>query len=124
MLKKIVLTLAIVAFAANAFAAATLSSTTDAFKNLGINFTPSKSVVLGYEAGVGGAAAGSTNSTYSIASKNTAGDRIYGTTSASTAIVQSVASAGAALGNTAHPTLPTTPSDSTITGGNGYWSTL
>jgi hypothetical protein len=124
MLKKIAVIIAIVAFATNSFAAAILSSTTDAFKNLGIAFTPSKSVVLGYEGGIGGAVAGSTKSTYSIASKNTAGDRVYGTTSASTAIVQSVGAAGQSLTDTDHPTLPTTPSDSTIAGGHGYWSLL
>lgn len=123
-MKKIILILAIVSFAANAFAAATLSSTADAFKNKGISFVPSKSVVLGYEAGVGGAAAGSTNSTYSIASKNTAGDRVFATTNASTAVVQSVAIAGSSLSDSDHPTLPASPSDSTITGGHGYWSVL
>ena len=84
MLKKIVLTLAMVAFAANAFAASSFALSTTTSWPAAISFVPSKSVVLGYESGTGGGAG--TPSVYSIGSKNTAGDKIFGTTSASTAI--------------------------------------
>ena len=49
MIKKIVLTLAMVAFAANAFAASTFASI-GATPAPGLNFVASKSVDLGYQA--------------------------------------------------------------------------
>lgn len=121
-MRKIVLTLAIVAFASSAFAAATTFDTTPM---AGITFVPSKNVKLGYNAGAGtGAATGSSNIVFSIGSKNTAGDRIYGATSASSAVAQSVSNAGVSLATTHLPTLPSTPSDSAIAGGANNWSIL
>jgi len=123
MLKKIVLTIALVAFAANSFAAVTAAcvSGTSGWPSV-ITFVPSKSVVLGYESGLGGAASGN-NSTYAIASKNSAGDKVFATTSASTAIVSKVAITGAALTTADIPDLPASTSDSTITGG-GSWTVM
>jgi len=120
-MKRIALTIAMLAFAANAFAATTFSSTPMA----GITFIPSKNVTLGYDAGVAGATGtGATNVVYSIGSKNTAGDRIFATTSASSAIVQAVSAAGVVLATTDLPTKPSTSSDSAIAGGLGNWSNL
>jgi len=130
MLKKIAIIIASVAMAANAFAAATevtscLSSDAGAWATANIKFVPSKSVVLGYKGGTPADAAGANNSVYSIASKNTSGDSTYGATSASTTIVFSKnLVAGTAIDISAVPTLPTDPSDSTISGGADNWSVL
>lgn len=131
MLKKIILTIAILSFAANSFAAATaatgpLLSSEAAYATAGIKFVPSKSVTLGYGSGVpAGSATGSTPSVYSIASKNKAGDLTFATTSASTAIVKSAGlGAGSDLATGSVPTLPADANDSTLTGGVGSWSVL
>ena len=112
MLKKIALTFALVAFAANAFAASnfsTLYGIGTSNPPSGITFMPSKNVLLGYEP----SALGGTNYiVYSIGSKNTAGDKIFGTTSASSAVGSKTGSAGASLGATDGPTLPTSTSKS------------
>jgi len=122
MLKKIVLTLAMVAFAANVFAATAATIVTP----VAIKFVPSKNVTLGYEASAGSAAAAGTtsNSVYAIASKNTAGDKCFATTSSSSAIVWRDAGAGAALTIDSIPDLPSSPTDSTITGGGTGWLVL
>jgi hypothetical protein len=123
MLKKIVLTLAMVAFAANAFAASNFALVYGSSGNSppsGLNFVPSKSVDLGYQAD---APTTGNKSVYTIGSKNKAGDKIYATTSASTAVVWKSATAGAALQATDGTTLPTTPSNSAIDAGAG-WSVL
>lgn len=124
MLKKIVLTIAIVAFAANAFAAATAAvcSTASTWPTT-ITFVPSKSVVLGYESGLPSGASGN-NSIYAIASKNKAGDKIFATTSASTAVVQAAATTGSDLVVGDIPDLPATTSDSTIQGGKSNWTIM
>lgn len=117
MLKKIALTFALVAFAANAFAASNFSPIYGIGKNsppAGINFMPSKNVLLGYQ----GDALGGTNLiVYSIGSKNTAGDKIFGATSASSAVGAKTGSAGAELGATDGPTFPSTTSDSALDNG-------
>jgi hypothetical protein len=131
MLKKIALTIAILALAANSFAAATVVtgpvlSSEAGYATAGIKFVPSKSVVLGFQSGVpAGSGSGSTPSVYSIASKNKAGDLTFATTSASTAIVKSaVLGAGSDIATTHIPTLPADANDSTLTGGAGGWSVL
>lgn len=121
MLKKLVLTIAILAMASSAFAAGDMVYAAGGTPPAGITFMPSKNVTLGYEPGNLG---GTDMVVYSIASKNSAGDRIFGATSASSAVAQSVSSAGVVLTNAHNPTLPTTSSDSTITGGAGNWSIL
>lgn len=120
-MKKIVILLAMLAFASNAFAAA-ITYVAGGTPPGGITFMPSKNVGLGYLAGT--LAGGTDMVVYSIGSKNTAGDRIYGATNASSAVVQSVSSAGTTMATGFLPTLPTTVSDSTLTGGAGYWSIL
>lgn len=119
-MKKIIITIAILAFASSAFATSSLYES-GGTPPAGITFMPSKNVKLGYESGP--ITAGD-NVVYSIASKNTAGDRIFGATSASSAVAQSVSTAGTALAASHIPTKPTTASDSTITGGAGNWSIL
>jgi hypothetical protein len=119
MLKKIIITLALVAFAANAFASTTLVLSGGTSWPTTIAFVPSKSVTLGYETSAGGA--GGTNSVYTIGSKNTAGDKIFATTSASTAIVWKAGNAGTALAAGDGTTIPSTVSDSRIDTG---WSVL
>ena len=109
MLKKIALTLALVALASSAFAAA--SAFTAMAPPSGINFAPSKNVTLGYQGDTGGGA-GSVNVVYTIGSKNTAGDKIFATTSATTAIVFKTGLAGTALQSTDGTAPPATPSDS------------
>lgn len=121
MLKKIALTLAMVAFAANAFAASNFAGTGGALYGIGtsnppagITFMPSKNVLLGYEP----SALGGTNFiVYSIGSKNSAGDKIFGATSASSAVGTKAGAAGAALAATDGPSLPTTSSDSALDNG-------
>lgn len=123
MLKKIALTLAMVAFAANAFATSnftTIYGASGGTPPAGLNFVPSKSVDLGYQADV---PASGNKSRYTIGAKNKAGDKIYATTSASTAVVWKAGVAGAALIATDGTTLPATPSDSAIDAGAG-WSVL
>jgi hypothetical protein len=123
-MKRIALTIAMVAFAANAFAAA-VSTTFSSSPMAGITFIPSKNVTLGYSADAAGATgAGATNVVYSIGSKNQAGDRIFVTTSASSAIAQAVSAAGVVLATTDLPTKPSSSSDSAIAGGLGNWSNL
>jgi hypothetical protein len=127
MLKKIVLTLAIVAFSANVFAynttptAACLSNGT--WPTV-ITFVPSKSVVLGYHSGLPTGVSAGNNSLYSIGSKNKAGDLIFATTSASTAIVKAAGQTGADLATTDIPNLPGTTTDSAITGGANNWTIM
>jgi hypothetical protein len=120
MLKKIVLTIAIVAFAANAFAGAQAAvvSNTSSWPTT-ITFVPSKSVVLGYESGLPTGVSSGNNSLYAIASKNKAGDKVFATTSASTAVVQAVGVTGSDLATTDIPDLPASTTDSTIKGGIG-----
>jgi hypothetical protein len=120
-MKKIILTIAILAMASNAFATAAMTYAAGGTPPAGITFMPSKNVSLGY---VSGAITSGDNVVYSIASKNTAGDRIFGATSASSAVAQSVSTAGTALATTSPPSLPTTSSDSTIAGGANNWSIL
>ena len=121
-MKKIILTIAILAMAANAFAADTVyPGSTGAAPPAGITFMPSKNVSLGYTPDALG---GTDMVVYSIASKNNAGDRIFGGTSASSAVAQSASSAGTVLQSTDRPDVPGTVSDSTITGGAGNWSIL
>jgi len=124
-MKRIILTIAILAMAANAFAAATVYpgvGGTAAAPPAGITFMPSKNVNLGYtpSAGTGGV----DMIVYAIASKNNAGDRIFGATSASSAVAQSVSAAGTVLTTSHTPSVPSTISDSTITGGANNWSIL
>jgi len=107
MLKKMIITLALVAFATNAFAA--LSLTIPA----GITFVPSKNVTLGYEPSN---LSGTSNVVYAIGSKNTAGDKIYGATSASSAIGYKTGVPGNELGTGDGPIPPTTISDSALAG--------
>lgn len=123
MLKKIALTLALLAFAANAFATAVSVSGGSGWPTA-ITFVPSKSVTLGYLSGYPTGVTTGNFSVYSIASKNSAGDKIYATTSASTAIVQSIGIAGSALVTGNVPNLPNTTSDSTIGGGAGNWTVM
>jgi len=106
MLKKIILTLALVAFAANSYAALTVGVPG------GITFVPSKSVSLGYE---GAALTSGSKVVYHIASKHSAGDKEYGATSASSAIGYKAANPGSAVGTTG-PGLPSTISDSALAG--------
>lgn len=123
MLKKIALTLAMVAFAANAFAASSFSTIYGASGGTppaGLNFVPSKSVDLGYQAD---APSSGNKSVYTLGAKNKSGDKIYATTSASTAIVWKPGVAGAALAAGDGTTLPTSPSDSAIDASGG-WSVL
>jgi hypothetical protein len=108
MLKKIALTLALVAFAANAFAG-TLALTAPT----GITFVPSKNVVLGYEASN---LSGNSNVVYAIASKNTAGDKIFGATSASSAIGVKAGTPGTSLAAGDGPATPSSISDSALAG--------
>lgn len=129
MLRKLAIVLAIVAMAANSFAAATVVTTaisTDAtWAAANIKFTPSKSVILAYLGGTPADATGASNSVYAIAAKNTAGDSAYAATSASTSIVFTKALlAGVPVTTDSVPTLPTDASDSTISGGAGGWSVL
>lgn len=129
MLKKLAIIVAIVSIATNSFAAATIVTTAisnaASWASANIKFTPSKSVVLAYIGGTPADATGASNSVYSIAAKNTAGDSTYGATSASTSIVFSKALvAGTPVTADAVPTLPTDASDSTITGGATGWSVL
>lgn len=117
MLKKIALTLAMVAFAANAFAASSFTSLYGIGTSsppAGITFMPSKNVLLGYQP----SALGGTNFiVYTIGSKNSAGDKIFGATSASSAVGAKTGSAGAALAAGDGPSLPTTSSDSALDNG-------
>ena len=131
MLRKIAIILAVIATATNALAAATvktgplLSTDLAAWATANIKFTPSKSVIMGYQSGLPATDATGTNpSVYSIGSKNSAGDSLFGATSASTSIVFSKSSAGYDLKGTDLPTLPTDPTDSSISGGAGNWSVL
>jgi len=110
MLKKIVLTLAMVAFAANAFAASAYEAMPTT-----IAFVPSKSVVLGYQAAA--PSGGGNKAMYTIGSKNTAGDKIFATTSASTAIVWKAGLAGSTLAATDGTSIPSEVSDSRIDSG-------
>lgn len=117
MLKKIALTLAMVAFAANAFAAASTLAIYGIGKNTpptGINFMPSKNVLLGY---YGNALGGTNLIVYSIGSKNSAGDKIFGATSASSAVGVKTGSAGAELAAGDGPGYPSTTSDSALDNG-------
>lgn len=119
-MKKIIITLAILAFASSAFAATVYEA--GGTPPSGITFMPSKNVKLAYDAG---AITAGDNVVYSIASKNTAGDRIFAATSSSSAVAQSVSTAGTSLATTHLPTKPTTASDSSIAGGTGVsWSIL
>lgn len=120
-MKKIILIIAaMLAMASYASAASTYAS--GGTPPAGITFMPSKNVALGYDAGnLGGAG---DNVVYSIASKNNAGDRIFAATSSSSAVAQSVSTAGTPLTTSHIPTKPTTASDSTITGGATNWSIL
>jgi len=131
MLKKLVVILAAVAMASNAFAAATvvrapvLSTDIGTWATYNIKFTPSKSVIMGYTSGIPATDTGTNASVYSIASKNSAGDSLFGATSASTSIVFTKAvGAGGDLQASHVPTLPTDATDSTIAGGAGNWSVL
>jgi len=120
-MKKIILTIAILAMASTSFAAGKMVYTGGGTPPDGITFMPSKNVYLGYTPDAMG---GVDMVVYSIASKNTAGDRIFGGTSASSAVAQSVSSAGNVLKDTDAPSVPTTVSDSTIAGGADNWSIL
>jgi len=120
-MKKIFLTIAILAMASNAFAAGAMVYKSGGTPPIGITFMPSKNVFLGYTPDKLG---GADNVVYSISSKNTAGDRIFGGTSASSAVAQSVSSAGTELKNTDAPDVPKSVSDSTISGGAANWSIL
>jgi hypothetical protein len=121
-MKKIILTIAILAMASNAFATAGMVFASGGTPPTGITFMPSKNVYLGYESGSLGGAGDMV--VYGIASKNTAGDRIFGATSSSSAVAQSVSTAGTVLTPAMVPDLPTTSSDSTIAGGADNWSIL
>jgi len=123
MLKKIVITIACVAFAANVFAA-TAACVSNGTWPTAITFVPSKSVILGYESGLPTGVTAGNNSLYAIASKNKAGDKIFATTSASTAIVQAAAVTGADLVVNDIPDLPADTSNSTIAGGKGNWTIM
>lgn len=125
MLKKIVLTIALVAFAANAFAAPTGAcvSGTGTWPTA-ITFVPSKSVLLGYKSGLPTGVSSGNNSLYAIASKNKAGDLIFATTSASTAIVKAAGVTGADLGTADIPNLPADTSDSAVAGGAANWTIM
>jgi hypothetical protein len=86
-------------------------------------YTPSNNVKFGYESGVNTVGV---NDRYSIATKHTSGDRVYGTVSASGVIYSSLSGTG--IGNTLQtsdiPTLPSTSTDSTVTGGAGGWTAM
>ena len=115
MSKKIIMTLALVAFASSAFGAVT---TPTVYNTTGTNataisvlnvpgFNPSNGVTVGYVSDA--------NSTvYGISSKHLSGNSIFGTTSASTSIWKQdgVSSTQLTTGN--NPTAPTSPSDSTL----------
>ncbi|NVN99052.1 MAG: hypothetical protein HXX17_06975 [Geobacteraceae bacterium] len=108
MLKKITLTLAIIAFAATAFA-----GTATIAVPAGITFVPSKNVDLGYLPDTLG---GTSSVVYAIGSKNNAGDKIFGATSASSAIGFKTGVPGNALVAGDVPAAPTTISDSALAG--------
>lgn len=106
MFKKIVATLALTLFAANAFAEATVAVPT------GLQgFNLSKSVSVAYEASTG-------KDTYAGSSKHLQGDKCYGGTSASSYIWFKNCTAGTALATGDNPTVPDTPSDAAVS--NGY----
>lgn len=120
-MKRIVLIIAALLAMASIASAAETVYKSGGTPPAGITFMPSKNVSLGFLPGNLG---GTDNVVYSISSKNTAGDRYFGGTSASSAVAQSVSSAGVELAAGKTPSLPTTVSDSTITGGAGNWSIL
>lgn len=92
MMKKIIFTLALLAFAGSAFA--TSAATVDV-SGLGLTgFNPSNNVKVGYVSDSGTANA---SSYYGIASKHAQGNVIFGSTSGSTSIWKKDGTAGTAL---------------------------
>ena len=120
MLKKVALTLLAIAFAANAFAAATaITGPTlyavgaDVSAALGTTgFNSSKNVQVVYASGSSGGTAEA--DVYAISSKHVQGDKIYGSTSASSYIWIKQSASGTAVAVGDNPAVPNTPSDSAV----------
>jgi hypothetical protein len=84
-----------------------------------IGFTKSNNVLFVYQS------AGTPVDRYTIATKNTAGDKTYGTTSASGTIYYSNAlGAGTALTAGKQPSIPNSATDSVVTGGASGWVSM
>lgn len=118
MLKKIAFALLITTLAANAYAITSVTTYaigTDVSAALGTTgFNSSKNVQVSFES----AASDGTSTqadVYAIASKHVQGDKIYGSTSASSYIWIKTSASGTALADGDIPGLPNTPSDSAVT---------
>lgn len=118
MLKKMAMLLALTLFAGSAYATATLNQFGSETSLPG--FKQSKSVDVAYES------AGTPPDRYSISSKHKDGNTYYGTLSGSTSIFRSTqdAKVGTALTANDNPTVPTSPTDSNVTGGIGGWTAM
>jgi len=112
MIKKAIMTMALVSFASVAFGAASIGIPTGV-----TGFNTSNNVKVGYDNNGG-------NTVYSISSKHDQGNRIFGTTSASTAIYGTSGTPGTALATSDNPNTPGSPTDSTMAGGAGNWSAM
>ena len=123
MLKKIAFALLATALAANAYAAATTITGPTAYAigsdvsatlgTTGFNSSKNVQVVFASAASGGGADA----DVYAISSKHLQGDKIYGSTSASSYIWIKSSSSGTAIVSGDNPGIPNTPSDSSVTNG-------
>ena len=113
MLKKLVCTVALSLVATSAIAYDAALNPTD----LGIQgFNRSKNVDFAYASDASGS--GTDPDVYAIATKHKQGDKIYGTTSASSYIWMQNSSSGTDLSETDHlPDVPNTPSDSAVSAG-------
>jgi len=122
-MKKLVLaSFLVLVTAASSFAATAALVSTDGTMQPPKGFTPSNNVVWGY---VSAANSVGVNDRYSIATKHTSGDKVYGTTSASGIVYSSTAiGTGTALLSTNIPTVPPSATDSTMTGGAGGWTAM
>lgn len=112
MLKKLVGTVALTMMATSAMAYDAAVNPTD----LGAQgFNRSKNVDFAYAS----AASGGTGDpdVYAISTKHLQGDKIYGTTSASSYIWFKTGTSGTALATTDNPDVPETPSDSAVSNG-------
>lgn len=120
-MKKLICASLLVLITAGASFAADNTATVDMTAPKG--YTPSNNVKFGYQSASNSVGV---NDRYSIATKHTSGDRVYGTVSASGVIYSSVSGTGigSVLATTDIPTLPGTSTDSTVTGGAGGWTAM
>lgn len=112
MSKKSVLAACLVLVAGNAFAGSVVTSSPTAPTNLK-GFNISKGVSIGYEPDVTGS---NTATVYAVSSKHLQGDKCYGGTSASSYVWFKACTAGSILGTGDGPTVPSSPSDSAVSG--------